>query len=279
MKHADILNPAIRKPVRWPVPSTGDQQDAVLSHKAVEFLSALPVTSDTRVWGIAFRENLKSLLGDVDHIIVSVVLGMNLRNPVAEQDRPDTKTLRHSVNLKTSRSQIRISQIEKKRKDLCYWEQLVEEAEANDVPLERYQGPVGFDFHYEGVVCGGLILLRYKENTPISQATLDFIESLKDFFVYVFTAHIAIKRVKEPQYSGFQHLLRKVSLDRDLTEKEQDILLYQLLGLSYEQTADRMNVSINTVKAHIKSVYAKIGCNNIKEAFSRYLTPIGETPI
>lgn len=54
-----------------------------------------------------------------------------------------------------------------------------------------------------------------------------------------------------------------------LTEREQDVLEQLAEGLTVEQTAAALNVSYNTVKTHIQSLYRKIGSETRSHALSR----------
>ena len=64
---------------------------------------------------------------------------------------------------------------------------------------------------------------------------------------------------------------RPTKSESPLTDKEQ--LVVQLLtdGLSYKMTADRMQISMNTVRTHIKNIYAKLQVHSKAEVISRNL--------
>lgn len=58
----------------------------------------------------------------------------------------------------------------------------------------------------------------------------------------------------------------KGSADYNLTEREIDVLRLLIKGLSYQQVANNLNVSYETVKTHIKHLYSKLGVSNLTEA-------------
>ena len=45
----------------------------------------------------------------------------------------------------------------------------------------------------------------------------------------------------------------------ELTDREFDIIRELVMGKSYQEIAHDMNISVNTVKGHLKSIYAKTG--------------------
>lgn len=59
-----------------------------------------------------------------------------------------------------------------------------------------------------------------------------------------------------------------IECDREisLTNKQKTVLCLLKAGLSYQQVADEMKVSLNTAKSHVKSIYTKLEANNRTEA-------------
>lgn len=58
----------------------------------------------------------------------------------------------------------------------------------------------------------------------------------------------------------------KQALVDPLSDREIEVLLLIAEGLKYQQIADRLFVSINTVRTHTKSIYSKLGTNNKMQA-------------
>jgi DNA-binding NarL/FixJ family response regulator len=69
----------------------------------------------------------------------------------------------------------------------------------------------------------------------------------------------------------FQRLPPPEKIDESLTAQE--IRLLQLLsdGFSYQKSADQMNISINTVRNYIRSIYDKLHVNTKSEAVGKAL--------
>ncbi len=56
-----------------------------------------------------------------------------------------------------------------------------------------------------------------------------------------------------------------------LTPKEQELVIGLVDGLSYKLLADRMNISIDTIRFHIKNIYRKLEVNSKSEVISKSL--------
>lgn len=55
----------------------------------------------------------------------------------------------------------------------------------------------------------------------------------------------------------------------DLTPREQDVLRSFAEGCSYKTAADRLDISVDTVRAHVRGLYRKLQVHNVAEAVSR----------
>ena len=56
-----------------------------------------------------------------------------------------------------------------------------------------------------------------------------------------------------------------------LTEREQAVLDYLAQGLAYKQIADKLGISINTIRTHLRHVYEKLHVQSRTEAVAKYL--------
>jgi DNA-binding NarL/FixJ family response regulator len=59
--------------------------------------------------------------------------------------------------------------------------------------------------------------------------------------------------------------------DSGLTSREQDIVNGLVDGLSYKLIADRFDISIDTVRAHIRNIYKKLHVNSKAEVIAKSL--------
>jgi DNA-binding NarL/FixJ family response regulator len=67
----------------------------------------------------------------------------------------------------------------------------------------------------------------------------------------------------------FQRMPAVEALDEPLTEQEVRLLALLAEGYSYENAAGQLNVSINTVRSHIRNIYRKLHVNTKSEAVSK----------
>ncbi len=71
--------------------------------------------------------------------------------------------------------------------------------------------------------------------------------------------------------SHFNEEAPKKKEDSMLTNREQDIVNGLVDGLSYKMIADRYDISIDTVRAHIRNIYKKLHVNSKAEVIAKSL--------
>lgn len=54
----------------------------------------------------------------------------------------------------------------------------------------------------------------------------------------------------------------------ELTQREQDVLKGLVRGMAYQQVADSLGISIETVRTHVRNVYGKLQVHSVAEAVS-----------
>jgi DNA-binding NarL/FixJ family response regulator len=59
--------------------------------------------------------------------------------------------------------------------------------------------------------------------------------------------------------------------DYILSKQEARVIIPLCAGKLYKEIADEMNISINTVKKHTKSIYVKMHVRNRTEACNKYI--------
>lgn len=69
----------------------------------------------------------------------------------------------------------------------------------------------------------------------------------------------------------FSDQKKRTKPESDLTPREQDIVNGLVDGLSYKLIADRYQISIDTVRAHIRNIYKKLHVNSKAEVIAKSL--------
>ncbi len=73
------------------------------------------------------------------------------------------------------------------------------------------------------------------------------------------------------EYFGKPNIGKKKEVESPLSAKEKEIVVGLVDGLSYKLIADRMNISIETVRFHIKNIYRKLHVHGKAEVISKSL--------
>lgn len=55
-------------------------------------------------------------------------------------------------------------------------------------------------------------------------------------------------------------------MESSLTEREMNVLRYLAKGLTNEEIAKKLNISVHTVKAHLETIYEKLHVTNRVQA-------------
>ncbi len=70
---------------------------------------------------------------------------------------------------------------------------------------------------------------------------------------------------------------------REVSKRESEIINLVSQGYTYQEIADRLYLSIHTVKTHVKNIHRKMECRNtahmITKAFQSQIIQIGEVTI
>jgi LuxR family maltose regulon positive regulatory protein len=116
---------------------------------------------------------------------------------------------------------------------------------------------------------GGAIRLFLDEGKPMAELMGVFSRQRSDIGrEYLDSLLVAFRAAKLPEEStGIEERMAKDSdLVEPLSERELEVLRLLSAGLSYREIAEELYVSINTVKAHAKNIYSKLGVHGRMQA-------------
>ena len=68
---------------------------------------------------------------------------------------------------------------------------------------------------------------------------------------------------------AFQQQTPYIDLKDSLSDRENEVLLWLSKGFSYQEIADKLFISIDTVRTHIRNTYEKLHVRNKKEALRK----------
>lgn len=238
-------------------------------------LTALPALSASRAiieWCGILRRALQNLFGDIDHITIN----MNLQCPI---DNPgDYKSLM-VVHQNADSDKLSVTPapgddatpLDHEAARLArFWQNLRE----TEFDIEKYHPPtVKFYYYGDTAYIGFMVFWRERGRQPISEETITAIERLRPFFIYAFSDFIARQYVVRPMDFIFRRALTDLKETITLTLQEERVLYLQLVGRSYEEIAQTLSISVNTVRTHVKSIYTKTGTHSQAEFVGKYFTP------
>lgn len=235
--------------------------------RLLRFLSKLPTSYESVAWIRSFRNALVEMLHDVDHAMVAIDVLSNNRKQRAQKTQ--VLVMQHSPGGKG-------------QKDLVTsqpWigtpgEMLFEDAVRNGFPAEIYGKPIILDYHStETKYLGTIVLFRKLGSPNISRHTLALVESLRPFFTFLFTDCVVRHTLLHPSHSTFTDTISAMVKEYNLTRREGEVLMHQVLGRSYEEIAQIMDISPNTVHRYIVAIHKRTGARNLTELFAHSITP------
>ena len=77
-------------------------------------------------------------------------------------------------------------------------------------------------------------------------------------------------RIAQKVLTAFRQTMPQVTTENLLSEREQEVLSLIASGLRNKEVADKLSVSIATVKSHIYSIYQKLHVNSRVEAINKF---------
>ncbi len=230
------------------------------------FFDALPVLFESPIqWIGHFKTALTELVPDVDKIVVSA-----LTSPLMMLKR-DAPTVAYLV--RTGGYSDHCLRVDSGP---------VYDVSGNDNPLRilrhcarqlditLYRTPIVLEMTEAGRYHGSIVLFQRRDSPPISTESLELLDEMKPFLAWALCGAAFRKarlspgsHVRMALTSRLQNLLR-------LTDVDVSVLALLLSGFSYKATAEKLEMTMDAVKKHIKKIYNRAGVNSLSELWTRY---------
>ena len=119
---------------------------------------------------------------------------------------------------------------------------------------------------------GGYIRVFVDEGPPIARLLYDALSANGNASDYVQRLLSAFPDEENARSSSPQHASSEMDLIEPLSEREIEILQLIADGLSNQEIGSQLYLSLNTVKAHTRNIYGKLGVNSRMQAATRART-------
>lgn len=243
--------------------------NSLVSAKFLEFLNNLPTTPDVVQWITAFRDGLLKLLYDVDRITVVVNVACNVLTPITEGGR---RAITQFVKAGEDKPDSLL--IHSPEQDITPSQRILAGLSAKGFTDRTHHPPICFEYYFQlKEYLGVIILWREKKEKPVSNQTIEMIAQMESFIRFAFSDLAARYQLAKPRDMVFNDALYMMNKDANLTEQEQKIVILQIFGHSYQQIADILHLSLDTVRKYVTSIYRKTGTHSQAELIAKYFTP------
>jgi DNA-binding NarL/FixJ family response regulator len=112
------------------------------------------------------------------------------------------------------------------------------------------------------------VLISLNEDKGSYSGEKSLLDNIKETIIELNTNGTAVTKVIARK--DFEQLNSQYSLLDELNNREKQIVEGIIDGLSYKLIADKYQISIDTVRKYIKSVYKKLQINSKAELFNKY---------
>jgi DNA-binding CsgD family transcriptional regulator len=243
-----------------------DDHFAVDELRLINFLNNLPTTGNALQWVTRLRTLLRDLFDEVDHVVINLNLDCDLDHP--QLYSVDLYTTEHFAQ---NHSTVVVSTVDNA---LPPADRLLANFRSQGYPLDQYHPCCAIDCYFEGTAYIGTVFFwREKVNPPFSQQGRDRLARLRPFLNFLLSYIVARNQQQRPQDRMFNDAMSFMVQSAGLTDQERRVAVLLLYGHTYEEVSERLNLSVDTIRKHVKGIYRKTGTHSGPELFAKYFTP------
>lgn len=219
------------------------------------------------------RSSLMALLGDVDHIIITFPLTTSKAGIGLDLSTQKFSVALQALNTEDAASSLKVVTISGKTSAM---QDIVQERISMVVklgfPAHTYRDPAIMTLVSDkGFYLGGIALFRGLTASPISDSTLRLLEELRPILTQMAINFIAKYRLENDAQTILSRVAQDIVIRGKLSRAEIRVLLLLLFGCSYAEIASDLDITINTVRKHVKSIHAKAGVSSTVELYARFV--------
>ena len=268
MEDADTIAPALPEP-------RGGKQRGITPPSPFQWaillrlLGELPALELIIQKSEAIRDAIQDMFRDVDRVTLSINGGC----PIIDYENYEpTIFIAQNGPANESPNPISVG-----RGDESHEERTLRILGSLNFEFELYHAPHTIVYDYRGSAYLGVLQLWTNRNRePLSAETIDMMNVLEPVWHFIFAGVALDHQARNPIDQVFNKALSKLVKEFKLSAQEHRVLVFRLLGYPYKETASLLNISIDTIRHHLKSIYAKTGTGSLAELFARHFTPKGD---
>jgi DNA-binding CsgD family transcriptional regulator len=237
----------------------------------LRLINDLPTELDHVEWIWHFQRILSKMILGVDRFIIAINTECDLLD--SHNYHPDVEAVQ-IVPTDSSSARKRQTKVVQPGVEPPY-HRVLNSMRNDGFPFQEYHPPQAIDYFVDGkAYLGTIILLREVHSPSIPKQSIDLMRRLERFIVFMLSDCVVRQKYTRPVSTAFNKAFGQLADAYQLTIAERGVFLLQLLGQSYDEIADSLNVSVNTVSFHVQSIHNKTGAPSIAKLFARYFTPL-----
>ncbi|MCC3143735.1 helix-turn-helix transcriptional regulator [Halanaerobium sp. Z-7514] len=123
----------------------------------------------------------------------------------------------------------------------------------------------GIDIHFDDNLLGTISIFRRKEDGNFELNDLVYLKLISEHSANHLYKLYKINKLKRENQINNEKLINKSANKYNLTDREKEVLKLTIQGLSNQEIAAKLFISVNTVKKHISHLFNKCGASSRTE--------------